>query len=410
MEDQNASQLLLEFDPNARETTTLPDGSPLEGGSVAETEVPTAPTRGAEEPDGQFRNTAENNQRLAEENEAKVQADEAAIAQEARLAAIKEGQSELTNAQDVVDNSKNKVTGIKRKLNNLNKQFNRAVKTGNADKISQVEQTIEATEAELDAATDELTQAEGNFTTAKERVELQKAEAAKTETNQDVSPEAVAEVEATPTGNKVIEEPQSAEEIVDELVNSTDPEEKISFTSLKSTLSYIVDDLGFSRAEVINSLPKAKKGRPTNADKEVFRSTAIQFTERAMVQQQAQSAIEELTSPDQFFDFKIINVILNETFTDARLRNIAQEEYVSAIADQAPTYVANILSENPKLKLSEILMQAEDYYGKEVADIMASAMKSDVVQMNTVNMDKLCLLYTSPSPRDGLLSRMPSSA
>ena len=27
-----------------------------------------------------------------------------------------------------------------------------------------------------------------------------------------------------------------------------------------------------------------------------------------------------------------------------------------------------------------------------------------------VDMDKICLLYTSPSPRDGLLSRMPSSA
>ena len=26
------------------------------------------------------------------------------------------------------------------------------------------------------------------------------------------------------------------------------------------------------------------------------------------------------------------------------------------------------------------------------------------------NMVKICLLYTSPSPRDGLLSRMPSSA
>ena len=51
--------------------------------------------------------------------------------------------------------------------------------------------------------------------------------------------------------------------------------------------------------------------------------------------------------------------------------------------------IANILSENPKLKLSEIQMQAEDYYGKEVADIMASAMRSDVVQMNTINMDKL---------------------
>ena len=27
-----------------------------------------------------------------------------------------------------------------------------------------------------------------------------------------------------------------------------------------------------------------------------------------------------------------------------------------------------------------------------------------------MNIDKACLLYTSPSPRDGLLSRMPSSA
>ena len=27
-----------------------------------------------------------------------------------------------------------------------------------------------------------------------------------------------------------------------------------------------------------------------------------------------------------------------------------------------------------------------------------------------MNLDKICLLYTSPSPRDGLLSRMPSSA
>ena len=29
---------------------------------------------------------------------------------------------------------------------------------------------------------------------------------------------------------------------------------------------------------------------------------------------------------------------------------------------------------------------------------------------NLINQDKPCLLYTSPSPRDGLLSRMPSSA
>ena len=30
--------------------------------------------------------------------------------------------------------------------------------------------------------------------------------------------------------------------------------------------------------------------------------------------------------------------------------------------------------------------------------------------LGAAGMDKGCLLYTSPSPRDGLLSRMPSSA
>ena len=31
-------------------------------------------------------------------------------------------------------------------------------------------------------------------------------------------------------------------------------------------------------------------------------------------------------------------------------------------------------------------------------------------KIETDQADKICLLYTSPSPRDGLLSRMPSSA
>ena len=36
--------------------------------------------------------------------------------------------------------------------------------------------------------------------------------------------------------------------------------------------------------------------------------------------------------------------------------------------------------------------------------------KGTVVQTKNVGRDFICLLYTSPSPRDGLLSRMPSSA
>ena len=43
---------------------------------------------------------------------------------------------------------------------------------------------------------------------------------------------------------------------------------------------------------------------------------------------------------------------------------------------------------------------ADDYTG----------MKKQALQINTWGKNVYCLLYTSPSPRDGLLSRMPSSA
>ena len=33
-----------------------------------------------------------------------------------------------------------------------------------------------------------------------------------------------------------------------------------------------------------------------------------------------------------------------------------------------------------------------------------------IVKLSPSKKDDICLLYTSPSPRDGLLSRMPSSA
>src|SRR5664279_5944419 len=36
--------------------------------------------------------------------------------------------------------------------------------------------------------------------------------------------------------------------------------------------------------------------------------------------------------------------------------------------------------------------------------------KEVLIPINEQTLDKVCLLYTSPSPRDGLLSRMPSSA
>ena len=46
---------------------------------------------------------------------------------------------------------------------------------------------------------------------------------------------------------------------------------------------------------------------------------------------------------------------------------------------------------------------------KEEAVVETEAPKQET-ESTEQEIDKTCLLYTSPSPRDGLLSRMPSSA
>ena len=55
-------------------------------------------------------------------------------------------------------------------------------------------------------------------------------------------------------------------------------------------------------------------------------------------------------------------------------------------------------------------------YDKAAAEVMkASFREQGIAKLDRIRQDELqqacsCLLYTSPSPRDGLLSRMPSSA
>ena len=56
--------------------------------------------------------------------------------------------------------------------------------------------------------------------------------------------------------------------------------------------------------------------------------------------------------------------------------------------------------------MKELLMDMED-------DVLSSDKDAWISKWGSHNLDvwdRICLLYTSPSPRDGLLSRMPSSA
>ena len=61
------------------------------------------------------------------------------------------------------------------------------------------------------------------------------------------------------------------------------------------------------------------------------------------------------------------------------------------------------------------LNEIEVSQGDESVRISKGKDPTDYIENNQINtsissQEKVCLLYTSPSPRDGLLSRMPSSA
>ena len=85
------------------------------------------------------------------------------------------------------------------------------------------------------------------------------------------------------------------------------------------------------------------------------------------------------------------------------------------IYKEAEPYVSDILAESARLYASDV---GRDYYsgstvipfapetqaGLDLAEAQGLQMTGPSSLYNT------CLLYTSPSPRDGLLSRMPSSA
>ena len=61
-----------------------------------------------------------------------------------------------------------------------------------------------------------------------------------------------------------------------------------------------------------------------------------------------------------------------------------------------------------ELLLGQIVDTNSSWIGEQLALIGIDSLFQVKVGDNAERMD--CLLYTSPSPRDGLLSRMPSSA
>ena len=67
----------------------------------------------------------------------------------------------------------------------------------------------------------------------------------------------------------------------------------------------------------------------------------------------------------------------------------------------------NKLYKNSKYWVSPIISEELEMMDKKKNPVFKNA---DADYYLAIKKNKICLLYTSPSPRDGLLSRMPSSA
>ena len=66
---------------------------------------------------------------------------------------------------------------------------------------------------------------------------------------------------------------------------------------------------------------------------------------------------------------------------------------------------------NERYRLDQLLEEnGVDVTGLGMEAMMAKAIEVDLKSPKGNELSEACLLYTSPSPRDGLLSRMPSSA
>ena len=74
--------------------------------------------------------------------------------------------------------------------------------------------------------------------------------------------------------------------------------------------------------------------------------------------------------------------------------------------------IQQMLQNHPGIDANQTMIVNFNQFGASSLDIMIYTFTKtiDWVTYHEVKQDVLCLLYTSPSPRDGLLSRMPSSA
>ena len=86
------------------------------------------------------------------------------------------------------------------------------------------------------------------------------------------------------------------------------------------------------------------------------------------------------------------------------------EELLAAIDEDGGMIIEGLFPKDVIERLSDDVLAAADQVVPGAATQGLDDDGKEFVGYNTIRFSSLCLLYTSPSPRDATLSRMPSSA
>ena len=129
--------------------------------------------------------------------------------------------------------------------------------------------------------------------------------------------------------------------------------------------------------------------------------TSTGFAQLAMLKKASALASDSQLEESKVFFEDLINI--SSGFFGNPLVNKMSRVSLARILIAESNYVE-------ALNLIESLMTGSDPLVNELAGDALAGQKKNTLAIDQYNLARDCLLYTSPSPRDGLLSRMPSSA
>ena len=100
----------------------------------------------------------------------------------------------------------------------------------------------------------------------------------------------------------------------------------------------------------------------------------------------------------------IVAILGSETSSEFRLNRIRESLSLDKSSDVCAREIYFL-----KLRKDSSYVSVEDY--KQLSDLLVGSDTQDIKDKSFFLLTpRICLLYTSPSPRDATLSRMPSSA